>query len=109
MSPKFSIVIPTRDRSEWLAKTLDAALAQTFRDFEVVVVNNDAVGSTASESAVSETGDSRVRHVRTGGLGMAENWQVGVEEARGEFLLVCSDKLQLLPWLLQTADELFRV
>lgn len=108
MNPKFSIVIPTRDRSEWLAKTLEAALAQTFRDFEVIVVNNDTPGTTATEAAAAKTNDSRVRHVRTGGLGMAENWQTGVEAARGEFVLVCSDKLRLLPWLLETADKLFR-
>jgi glycosyltransferase involved in cell wall biosynthesis len=108
LNPKFSIVIPTRNRSEWLAKALEAALGQTFPDLEVVVVNNDTIGSTASESLVSEIGDSRVCHIRTGGLGMAENWQVGVEAARGEFLLVCSDKLRLLPWLLQTVNERFR-
>lgn len=107
MNPKFSIVIPTRDRSEWLAETLDAALGQTVWNLEVIVVNNDTIGSSASESVTAQAGDSRVRHLRTGGLGMAENWQVGVEAARGEFVVVCSDKLRLLPWLLETAEKCF--
>lgn len=99
--------MPTRDRSAWLAKTLEAALAQTLRDLEVIVVNNDTAGSTASESVTARAKDSRVRHLRTGGLGMAQNWQAGVEAASGEFVLVCSDKLLLLPWLLETAEKLF--
>ena len=83
-----------------------AALDQTFTDFEIVVVDNDSPGSQSSEEVTMRQDDSRVRHLRTGGLGMAENWQTGVDAARGEYVLLCSDKLRLLPWLLEEVDKL---
>ena len=102
------MVVPTRDRAEWLEKCVQAVLSQTFSDFEVLVVNNDGPGSRASEKVVEVMQDARIRHIRTGGLGMAANWQAGVEQALGEYIIICSDKLLILPWVLETVCHLLR-
>jgi glycosyltransferase involved in cell wall biosynthesis len=100
--PFFSVVVPTKDRSEWLQKCIDAILCQTFKDFEVVIIDNDSDdGENSKKVYDTRSGDSRLRYKRTGGLGMAENWQVAVEEAQGEYVIVCSDKLLLQSWLLE--------
>ena len=39
---------------------------------------------------------------------MAANWQAGVEQALGEYIIICSDKLMILPWVLETAYHLLR-
>ena len=39
--PKFSIVVPTRDRAETLAFALRTCLAQAFENYEVLVSDND--------------------------------------------------------------------
>ena len=106
--PFFSVVVPTRDRAEWLEKCIQAVLNQTFSDFEVLVVNNDTLGNRGSEKVVEVKQDGRIRHLRTGGLGMAANWQAGVEQALGEYIIICSDKLMILPWVLETAYHLLR-
>ena len=102
------MVVPTRDRAEWLEKCMQAVLNQTFSDFEVLVVNNDSPGSRDSEKVVEARQDSRIRHMRTGGLGMAANWQAGVDEATGEYIIICSDKLMILPWVLEKVYHLLR-
>jgi glycosyltransferase involved in cell wall biosynthesis len=105
--PFFSVVVPTRDRSEWLQKCIDAILCQTFKDFEVVIIDNDSDDKENSKKIFNANAlDSRLRYKRTGGLGMAENWQVAVEEAQAEYVIVCSDKLLLQSWLL---DDIFHL
>lgn len=108
MKPRFSIVIPTRNRDEWLAKSAAAALAQDFPSFEVVVVDNSTPGSSATEKVVRDFNSPKLRYIRTGGLGMPENWQVAVESAAGEYFLICSDKLMLAPGLLSLLDRNLR-
>ena len=102
------MVVPTRDRAEWLEKCVQAILNQNFSDFEVLVVNNDTLGDMGSEKVLEIKQDGRIRHLRTGGLGMAANWQAGVEQALGKYIIICSDKLLILPWVLETVHHLLR-
>lgn len=102
---KFSILIPTRNRPEWLAKSLASALGQKHGSFEVVVVDNSDFGDNTTQKLLAEIDDPHLRALRTGGLGMAENWQAAVEAARGDFFLVCTDKLILAPYLLDVVGR----
>jgi glycosyltransferase involved in cell wall biosynthesis len=105
--PFLSVVVPTRDRGEWLDQCIDAILRQSFTDFEVVIVDNDSNDDGKTKKVFEDKSkDSRLRYKRTGGLGMAANWQVAVEEARGEYIVVCSDKLLLQNWLLESLGKL---
>lgn len=105
--PFFSVVVPTRDRSEWLQKCIDAILCQTFKDFEIIIIDNDSDDKENSKKIFNANAlDSRLRYKRTGGLGMADNWQVAVEEAKGEYVIVCTDKLLLQSWLLEDIFQL---
>jgi glycosyltransferase involved in cell wall biosynthesis len=104
--PLFSIIIPTRDRSSWLENTIQAVLEQSFKNYEIIVIDNDSNDSGNTLRVVTSAKDHRLRHIRTGGLEMAANWQVGMESAIGEYIIVCSDKLLMLPWLLKSVSEL---
>lgn len=105
MKPRFSIVFPTRNRAEWLAECVEAALAQDFPSFEVVVVDNSSPGPSATEDVVRAIASEKLRYVRTGGLGMPENWQVAVNSVKGEYFILCSDKLLLARGLLTVLDQ----
>lgn len=60
--PRVSVVIPTKDRAATLGRTLSGVLAQTFADFEVVIVDD---GSTdATERVVGSFKDARIRYER---------------------------------------------
>ena len=108
MNPRFSIVFPTRNRAEWLAESVEAALAQDFPSFEVVVVDNSSPGPSATEDVVRAIASEKLRYVRTGGLGMPENWQIAVESVLGDYFLICTDKLVLAPGLLSLLDRNLR-
>jgi glycosyltransferase involved in cell wall biosynthesis len=46
--PYFSIVIPTYNRAHLITKTLDSIKAQTFRDFEVLIIDDGSTDNTES-------------------------------------------------------------
>lgn len=106
--PRFSVIIPTRNRSDWVESAIRSALEQSCEDLEVLVVDNSTPGDNSTQDVVEKFQDGRLRYLRTGGLGMAANWQQGLNNALGEYISVCSDKLVLQPWILDTADSLIR-
>jgi glycosyltransferase involved in cell wall biosynthesis len=83
MSVTLSIVIPVYNGAGFIAETVKACLNQTYRDFEVVVVNDGSKDNTAAELA--QFGDAiRVISISNGGVSNARN--VGVRASRGEFV-----------------------
>jgi glycosyltransferase involved in cell wall biosynthesis len=85
-TPRFSIVIPTFGRPQFLAEALESVCAQTFQDFECIVVDD------CSPTSAQLPDDSRLRLVRrsaNGGPAAARN--SGVQAARGEVLLFLDD------------------
>lgn len=94
-APFFSVVIPTKNRAFVVPNAIQSVLDQTFADFEVVVVDND--DSQATQEVLEAFDDARLRHVRTGGLTMADNWERAYAEARGIYRVLLEDKSVLKP------------
>jgi glycosyltransferase involved in cell wall biosynthesis len=84
MNPRVSVVIPTYERAGKVPKTIDSALAQTFTDLEVIVVDDGSSDGTG-EMLAARYGE-RIRYVaqRNQGASVARNR--GIEEARGEWI-----------------------
>src|SRR5919198_645962 len=84
--PKLSVVVPIYNVEDYLDECLRSLAAQTFGDFEAVLVDD---GSTDDSAAIAQRfadADPRFRVVRqaNGGLGSARN--TGTAEARGDYL-----------------------
>ncbi len=95
--PFFSILLPTKNRSEILPGAIGSVLAQTDGDFELVISDNDD-SPEATRDVVSRFGDPRIRYVRTtGNLAMHENWDHAFAQASGKHVLVLEDKMRLVP------------
>src|SRR5262245_61003101 len=95
MAPRFSIVIPTRDRPGPLLSALPTCLMQRFDSFEVVVSDN-GTGDGARE-VVEAVGDTRFRYARTPrSLAMTDSWEFAIEQASGEYVLLMDDDDGLL-------------
>jgi glycosyltransferase involved in cell wall biosynthesis len=102
---KFSVVIPTRERAATLRHCLRSCLDQQFDNYEVIISDNQS--SPATRAVVDEAASSKVRYVRTPApLAMASNWDFGVSQARGEYVLVVGDDDGLLPHALKELDLL---
>jgi glycosyltransferase involved in cell wall biosynthesis len=84
--PVVSVVVPTYDVAAFLPECLDSLLGQSYRDLEIVVVDD---GSTDGSGAIADehaTHDARLHvvHTENRGLGAARN--VGVRHVSGDYL-----------------------
>lgn len=84
-SPLISVILPTCNRTELLPVSAGSVLAQSWRDLELIVV--DDASTQDVETAVRALGDDRVRYARrdvNGGPAAARN--TGIAQARGEYV-----------------------
>ncbi len=95
-APVVSIMVPVHNRRGFLADCLKSALAQSFSDLEVVVVDNASTDGTWEVCRAFAEADSRVRIFRNAGnIGPVRNWRRCFREAEGRYgkLLFSDDVL----------------
>jgi len=86
MTPKVSVVIPTYNNASLLPETLDGVMRQSFRDFELIVVDD---GSTDDTAQVVRSYERQVDYWYQDNLGPAAARNKGVSLARGEYIAFC--------------------
>jgi glycosyltransferase involved in cell wall biosynthesis len=94
--PKVSVLIPTYNYARFLAEAIESVLAQDFQDFELLIADDCSADNTAEVVRPFCTRDARVRFaVNSTNLGMVNNWNQCLEQARGEYIkfLFGDDKL----------------
>ncbi len=84
MSPKFSVIIPTRNRPEFLGESTASVLAQADTELELLVVNDGDPLETVFT-------DSRVRVLDNKKRGAVPARNLGVESAKGEIIAFLDD------------------
>ena len=84
--PKISVIVPVYNTAAYLPKCLDSILNQTFRDFELLVVNDGSKDNSQQIIDQYVKKDSRVVSIfkENGGLSDARN--VGINQAKGEYI-----------------------
>ena len=94
--PRFSVVIPVRDRADVVGRAVAAVLAQTFAKLEVVVVDRGSTDDTLG--AVQAVADHRVRVISARGSAAARS--AGVEAAKGRWIALLGPDDEVAPgWL----------
>ncbi len=107
MTPAVSIIVATYNYGRYLAGALDSALAQTFTDFEVVVVDDGSTDETA-EVILPYLADARVRYYRTANRGQPAAKNFGIRSARGPLIAFLDADDLWLPAKLQRQMALLR-
>lgn len=82
-SAKFSIILPAYNAERFIAQTIGSIVAQTFADFELLVIDD---GSTDGTAAIAAALDPRVRVLSQQNQGIARARNAGLAAARGEFI-----------------------
>lgn len=101
-SPFFSVVIPIFNREHLIEDTLDSVFAQTFEDFEVIVVDD---GSTDRTAAVVASYPEPVCLIRQDNAGPGAARNTGIEVARGSYVAFLDSDDRWFPWTLATYFE----
>lgn len=93
--PAVSAIITTFNRERFLGAAIESVLSQTYRDFELLVLDNSSADGTAA--IVARRTDPRIRYVRHRPLTIAAARNLGLREARGEFVAFLDDDDEWLP------------
>ena len=94
--PRISVLIPTYNYARYLPEAIESVLAQEFGDFELLIVDDCSTDDTAGVVRPFCARDARVHFsANASNLGMVNNWNRCLEEARGEYIkfLFGDDKL----------------
>lgn len=85
--PKYSFIVPVYNCGSWLAPCVDSLLAQSFRDFEILLIDDGTPdnGSVLCDELAAKHACIRAFHKENGGAASARNY--GVDRAEGEYLL----------------------
>jgi len=82
--PKFSVTIAVYNKEGHISKTLESVLAQTFTDFEVIIVND---GSTdGSEAIIKSFDDKRIRYFSQENQGAAAGRNAAIKKAAATYI-----------------------
>lgn len=82
-TPLVSVIIPTYNRGWTISRAVDSVLFQTFRDFELIVVDD---GSEDDTAAILAGYDADIRVIRQPNAGVSAARNAGVRAAGGEFI-----------------------
>lgn len=105
MTPQISVIVPVYNVEKYLPRCIDSILSQTFKDFELLLIDDgspDNCGKICDEYA---TKDSRVKvfHKSNGGVSSARN--LGLDKACGEWItFIDSDDYVEVDYLQELID-----
>lgn len=87
MIPKVTVVIPVYNRQKLIVRAIESALAQTYANVEIVVVDNHSTDGTYDVAMQFESARCLV-YKNTSNIGPVANWLEGVKRASGDYIKI---------------------
>ena len=95
-APAVSVVMLTYQRADMLPKALESILAQTFPDFEFIIINDGSTDKT--DEVIARYKDSRIRYYKNSrNRGIAYSRNRAASLARGKYIMIMDDDDRSLP------------
>ena len=107
-SPTVSIIIPSYNRAHLIEETLASVAAQTWTDYEVLVIDDGSKDNTEPFLRPWCERDSRICYVRQANGGVSSARNHGLRLARGEFIAFLDSDDLWSPWKLKLQVELLQ-
>ena len=101
MAPKVSVIIPTYNRLQYLGRAIRSLLAQTYRNFELIVVDD---GST-DETTLMIKRFPQVIYLQKTNSGVSRTRNLGIRRAKGEWIAFLDSDDEWLPQKLEKQME----
>ena len=106
---RFSVFTPTRDRAHTLHRVYESLRAQTFRDFEWLIIDNGSSDGTGDlVEGWQQVAAFPIRYVVQENAGVHGSWNRAVAEARGELLLFIRSADTVVANALERFDGIWR-
>jgi glycosyltransferase involved in cell wall biosynthesis len=96
--PRLTVVIPVRNCEKYIARCIDSVLAQTYTDFELLILDNASTDKTPEIiGAYAARYPNLIYLDRHDNVGCAGNRNLGIDLARGEYLMIIDADDEVLP------------
>ena len=108
MKPMFSVIVPIYKVEDYLRKCIDSILLQTYKDFELLLIDDGSPDNCGKICDEYKKKDKRVRviHKENGGLVSARN--TGIKESIGKYICYVDGDDWILPTLLEEVEKIIK-
>lgn len=86
MTPLISVVMPCYNGDRWLRKAIDSVLAQTFKSFELILIDDGSTDETWKIIQEYQSRDGRIIALHKENSGLVDTLNMGIEQARGSWI-----------------------
>jgi glycosyltransferase involved in cell wall biosynthesis len=83
MKPEISVIIPVYNRGEFLIKTINSVLSQTYKNFELIIVDD---GSTENIKKIINSFAQKIIYCKQANKGPASARNMGIDKSKGKFI-----------------------
>ena len=97
--PFFSVVVPVYKARQWVGRAIESVLAQTFEDFELIVIDDGSPDDSAE--VIAQYTDPRVKLIRQENRGEGGARNRGIEASTGKWIAFLDADDQWLPGILE--------
>ncbi len=87
-APKVTVLLPTYNTEKYLAQNLDALVGQTLRDIEIIAINDGSTDGSLDIMRQYAVRDARIRIIDKPNSGYGASLNLGIDEARGEYIAI---------------------
>lgn len=97
-NPLFTVIIPAKDRAEYLHHTLRTCMMQNYDNFQVLVSDDGSTDNTREVVENAASIDSRIKYISRGsGIGMRDNFEFTLQQVKPGFVIALGADDGLLP------------
>jgi len=96
--PLFTVIIPTKDRAEYLHHTLRTCSNQDYENLEVIVSDDGSSDNTKEVVLDAAQKDKRIRYVTPGSVGMRDNFEFALDHVKSGYVFALGGDDGILPY-----------
>jgi len=86
MKPFFSIIVPTYNRAHLISKAIESVIAQSFVNWELIIVDDGSTDKTMDLIASYQEKDTRIRYIYQENAERSAARNNGIDHAKGEYI-----------------------
>jgi glycosyltransferase involved in cell wall biosynthesis len=94
----FTVIIPTKDRAEYLHHTLRTCSNQEYENLEIIVSDDGSSDNTEAVVLDAARKDSRIRYITPGSVGMRDNFEFALDHVKPGYVIALGGDDGILPY-----------
>lgn len=105
-TPKYSIIVPVYNAETYLPDAIESVLSQDFNDWELILINDGSIDKSQTICEYYQKQDQRIKLISKNNEGVSVTRNIGLESAKGEFIVFLDADDWLEKVFLKTANQI---